>query len=211
MNSKFIAIVVAVALLIAGVVTSLFLQRGNENAAETPVADVTPPTDSSAASESEPAPRIIDFAMPDLDGTTRQISDWNGNSRIVNFWATWCAPCRREIPLLKATQDANADKNVQIIGIAVDFPEEVASYAEEAQFNYPILVGQEEAMAAAEASGVEFFGMPFTMILAPDGELLDAHMGEIHESDIDRIVGVFADLNAGSISNSEAAKALQSR
>ena len=210
MNSKFIAAIVAIALLTAGVMTSLFLQRGNETATDTQTAQETPAASDAALATAHP-PRIIDFAMPDLEGNTRQISDWNGNGRIVNFWATWCAPCRREIPLLKATQEANADKNVQIIGIAVDFPEEVASYAEETQFNYPILVGQEEAMAAAEESGVEFFGMPFTMILAPDGELLDAHMGEIHESDIDRIIGVFADLNAGTISNSEAATALQAR
>jgi thiol-disulfide isomerase/thioredoxin len=146
-----------------------------------------------------PSSAALEFILPDLSGQPRKFSEWQGKARIVNFWATWCAPCRREIPLLKQTQTAQAANNLQIIGIAVDFPEDVAAYAEEAQFNYPILVGQEEAMAAAEASGVEFIGMPFTLIVSPDGELLNAHMGEIVASHIEIIVGVFNDLKAGTL------------
>ena len=128
----------------------------------------------------------------------------------MNFWATWCAPCRREIPLLKATQAEHAGNGVQVIGIAVDFAEEVAAYAEEAQFNYPVLVGQEEAMAAAEASGIEFIGLPFTMVLAPDGELLTTHIGEIVEAHIDTIIEVFAQLQSGEIDKPAAREALRS-
>jgi thiol-disulfide isomerase/thioredoxin len=155
------------------------------------------PTVTEAASV--PVSAGLEFTLPDLTGKPRKFSEWQGKARIVNFWATWCAPCRREIPLLKQTQTAQAANNLQIIGIAVDFPEDVAAYAEEAKFNYPILVGQEDAMAAAEASGVEFIGMPFTLIVSPDGELLNAHMGEIVESHIEIIVGVFNDLASGTL------------
>lgn len=141
----------------------------------------------------------LEFSLPDLDGVVRNLSDWHGKARLVNFWATWCAPCRREIPLLKRTQEAHAQDNLQVIGVAVDFLEEVVAYAEEAQFNYPILIGQEDAMAAAEATGLDFIGMPFTMIVAPTGELLKAHIGEIVESHIETILDVFADLRAGDI------------
>ena len=84
-----------------------------------------------------------------------------------------------------------------MIGIAVDFAEDVSAYAREAQFNYPVLVGQEDAMAIAETSGIDFIGMPFTMVVAPGGELLKAHLGEILETDIDAILEVFAELDAG--------------
>jgi len=150
----------------------------------------------------------VEFALSDIDGAVRNSSEWAGKARLINFWATWCAPCRREIPLLKKTQEAHANDNIQIIGIAVDFPDEVSTYAEEAQFNYPILVGQEDAMAVAEESGIEFIGLPFTMIVAPSGELIKAHVGEIMESHIDQIVTVFEELENNEIDVAGARAAL---
>ena len=150
----------------------------------------------------------ISFSLPDLQGNPHQLSEWDGKARLVNFWATWCAPCRREIPLLKRTQSEHAANNLQVIGVAVDFQEQVEAYSEEAQFNYPILIGQEDAMAAAEASGIEFIGMPFTLGLSPDGDLLKAHMGEIVEQHIEKILGVFEALESGRIDLAEARAAL---
>ena len=146
------------------------------------------------------------FTLPDLDGEPRDFSEWHGKGRIVNFWATWCAPCRREIPLLKQTQAEHGDDGLQVIGIAVDFVEDVIAYAEDVQFNYPVLVGQEDAMAVAEASGVPFIGLPFTLVVTPEGEMLAAHMGEIHAPQIDTIVDVLSRLAAGD-TDIEAARA----
>ncbi len=150
------------------------------------------------------------FTLADVNGVERSLDEWNGRPRLLNFWATWCAPCRREIPLLKAMQEAQGEGGIQIIGIAVDFPEEVSAYAEKAEFNYPILVGQEDAMAVAESSGVDFIGMPFTMILSADGELLGSHMGEIHQQHLDSIADVLARLGRGDIDKAAAREALYS-
>lgn len=149
----------------------------------------------------------VTFALPDLDGTVREFSEWQGRARLINFWATWCAPCRREIPLLKQTQSDHGDL-LQVIGIAVDYVEDVTAYAEEAEFNYPILVGQEEAMAVAENAGVEFIGLPFTMVVAADGRLIKTHVGEIVEEQIAEITGVLARLDAGELTLDEARSAL---
>jgi thiol-disulfide isomerase/thioredoxin len=148
------------------------------------------------------------FTLPDIAGVDHNFSEWSGKNRILNFWATWCAPCRREIPLLKAFQAEQGDNEFQVIGIAVDFPEPVANYAETAEFNYPILVGQQDAMAIAESSGVEFVGLPFTMFVASDGELLSSYIGELHQSHLDTIVDVMTRLDRTEITSAEARSAL---
>ena len=176
-------------------------------AVSTPAAEPTPAASMPVADTPEQA-TLVAYSLPDVDGNMRESSEWEDKAQLINFWATWCAPCRREIPLLKATQAAHGDDNVQIIGIAVDFQEEVAAYAEETQFNYPILIGQEDAMAVAEDSGVGFVGLPFTMVVAPGGELIKAHIGEIHQPQIDQIVEVFAELEAGRLDIAGAREAL---
>ena len=144
------------------------------------------------------------FSLPDVDGATREFSEWQGRNRLINFWATWCAPCRREIPLLKTFQDQQAGNGFQVIGIAVDFPEEVAAYADKAEFNYPVLVGQQEAMTVAESSGIEFIGMPFTMFVASDGEYIGAYIGEMHQEHLDHLVDIMTRLDRAEISKDEA-------
>lgn len=145
-----------------------------------------------------------EFTLPDMDGNDRELSEWQGKNRLINFWATWCAPCRREIPLLKEFQVEQSRNGFQVLGIAVDYLEEVKRYAESAQFNYPILVGQQDAMAVAETSGIEFIGMPFTMFVASDGEYLSAYIGELHRKHLDQVVDVMTRLDRGEIDKQQA-------
>ena len=161
-----------------------------------------------ASTDDSGAGRRVDFALNDMDGVTRNFSEYAGSHSLLNFWATWCAPCRREIPLLKdfhAEQDVHG---IQVLGLAFDIPEEVSVYAEAAEFNYPILVGEQDVMAVAESSGVDVMGLPFTMIVHRDGELLSAHMGEIHKEQLDAIADVFVELDAGDIDRDAARERL---
>lgn len=123
------------------------------------------------------------FSLPDVDGIQRSVEQWNGQALVINFWATWCAPCRREIPMLIELQKEYETRNVQVIGIAVDFLEEVKKYAEETPFNYPVLVGEQEAIDLAAQFGVDFLGLPFTVFTAPDGRVVDVHTGELLHAD----------------------------
>jgi thiol-disulfide isomerase/thioredoxin len=152
--------------------------------------------------------RPISFALPDLDGNMRDLAEWEGKTRLVNFWATWCAPCRREIPLLKEMQANHGADGLQVIGVAVDYQEDVVAYAGTADFNYPILIGQEDAMAAAETSGMDFVGLPVTMLVSPAGDLIKMHMGEITENHIEQIVDVVARMQSGELDSDGAREAL---
>ena len=149
------------------------------------------------------------FELMGLDGEMHDFDEFDGRHRLLNFWATWCAPCRREIPLLKEFQAEQGDDGILVIGIAVDVMEEVQQYAEAAEFNYPILVGEMDAMAVAEQSGLQFHAMPFTMIITADGEYLNAHFGELHRPDLDKISDVLARLDAAEIDTETARKSLE--
>ena len=158
-----------------------------------------PPTD---------GPHAISFAMADLNGETREFSEYAGQHTLLNVWATWCAPCRREIPLLKAFHEQRGEHGIQVIGLAHDRPEEVAIYAEAAEFNYPVLIGEMEILALAQASGVDMVGLPFSMIVHKDGTLMNVIMGEIHQPELERIAEVFQRLDRGDIDRSTATEEL---
>ncbi|MFK8052134.1 MAG: TlpA family protein disulfide reductase [Woeseiaceae bacterium] len=144
------------------------------------------------------------FTMPNLDGSDSSLADWQGQPILINFWATWCAPCRREIPLLKKMQAEQAVPGLQVVGIAFDDETAVKDYAVEAAFNYPILVGEAGATEAAEAFGLELMALPFTLVVTAEGELLNAHIGEIDEDEADVILDVLKALQNGELTFEQA-------
>jgi len=129
-----------------------------------------------------------DFVLPDLDGKARSSSEWHGTVRVVNFWATWCPPCIREIPLLVDIQQEYADRGVQVLGIAIDEAENVVEFAADFQFNYPVLIGQDEAMDLGHQFLNGFIGLPFTAFTDRGGRILRVHSGEIHREQIEAIL-----------------------
>lgn len=160
------------------------------------------------ASTAEAPERLPGIRLPDLTGTTRSITEWSAGATIINFWATWCAPCRREMPLLEQLHKERGSKGVAVIGIAIDREEPVRTFIGETGVTYPILFGEREAMVAAEAFGPAFVGLPFTVIAAPGGAILKLHTGELHADDLVAILAVLDRLAAGEISAAEARAAL---
>ena len=171
-----------------------------------PVREVQQPD----APETELADQLPDFTLAQLGGDEANLHSWLGRPLVINFWATWCAPCLREIPLLVAfqAQQQSAAKGIQVIGIAVDRRDAVDKFAATTEFNYPNLVGESDAMEAAAAFGAEFFALPFTVFADATGRLLAVHTGEIHQGDLDNFAAVIADMNVGQSSVAQARERL---
>jgi thiol-disulfide isomerase/thioredoxin len=181
---------------LAGAAGYYFLARPHPT--PVPVAAVATPQPAEAAGAAQLAAVIPPFKLADRDGQMRSLKDdWAGKSLIVNFWATWCAPCRREIPLLKQIARERAGENFQVIGIAVDFRDKVIAYADEMKIGYPMLIGEQEALDAAAAFGVDAVGLPFTIFTDSKGRVITLHMGELTAAEADLILNAVAEVNAG--------------
>ncbi|HRP35389.1 MAG TPA: TlpA disulfide reductase family protein [Gammaproteobacteria bacterium] len=149
-----------------------------------PVEQVLPPLPAAP----QAAAMVPDFALPDVAGAQRSSEEWSDTIRVVNFWATWCPPCVREIPLLVDIQAEYAERGVQVIGIAIDETDAVADFANGFAFNYPVLVGQEDAMELGHRFVNGFIGLPFTVFAGRDGRIHRVHTGEIHREQIEAIL-----------------------
>jgi thiol-disulfide isomerase/thioredoxin len=163
-----------------------------------------PATAEAANGTTEPglAATLPDFSLGNLAGDPQSIQSWPGKPLLINFWATWCAPCLREIPMLKQLQESRPD--LQVVGIAIDKRDAVVEFAGKMEFNYAILIGQSEAWAAAAALGVNIYALPFTVFSAADGSLLGIHTGELHAEHLERFRATIDDLAAQRIAVSEA-------
>lgn len=149
------------------------------------------------------------FALKDLDGRTRSITEWDGKALIVNFWATWCAPCRREIPLLNRIQLKYAPKGVEVVGIAVDFVDDVRAFSKDFRIGYPLLVGEQDGLDAAREFGVQTLAFPFTAFTDAHGDVLLVHLGELHEPQAEAILGVVTDVDAGTLTPAQGRTAIR--
>jgi peroxiredoxin len=174
----------------------------------------TPGDFASSAAEAMPPgvkipDRLPDFSLQDRGGKPVSIRTWAGKSLVINFWATWCAPCRREIPLLQSLQRAWADRGVQVIGIAVDHRDQVLAYADDLKIGYPLLIGEQDALDAAAAFGVAAPAFPFTVFTDRRGEVVALVMGELRGAESDLILSVLEQVNRDQVALSDARHAIE--
>lgn len=135
-------------------------------------------------SNSHASDRLPDFELSTLDGRTWRSAEHQEQVLIINFWATWCPPCRKEMPLFVDMQQAFGQNNVQFIGIALDNKEAVAAFAENYGINFPLLLGGMEGSELAKQLGNEMVGLPFTVIVARGGAIHTRHMGTLEEDQL---------------------------
>lgn len=140
----------------------------------------TPPATAAREMENKLRP---DFALPDLDGVVHTASEWNGKVLVVNFWATWCPPCQREIPTFIRLQETYRDEGLQFVGIAIDNPAKVRDYIDTLGIIYPTLVGDDPAITVAKQFGNRFGELPYTVFVDRNGRIAKVVRGEVSGAD----------------------------
>lgn len=129
--------------------------------------------------------RVPDLALPDAQGAPHHLSEWAGRPLLVNFWATWCEPCQREIPLLKTLRREYAANGLEIVGIAIDSADSVSKYAADHAMGYPVLIGERGGLEAAAAFGMDTV-LPFTVFADAQGRIVALKIGELHRDEAER-------------------------
>ena len=132
---------------------------------------------------------IIPFSLEDLNGNMRDISEWSDQKILINFWATWCAPCRREMPMFQTLHLNQQKHGIQIIGIAVDQNELVRDFTNEYGISFPILIGQSRAYEIMKGLGNTSLTLPYTLLVEPGGLITWYKNGEVTSQDLPVILG----------------------
>ena len=193
-------IAAAVAIICVGGAAGFFAAHLARVARTQAVVDTSPtrPPPEVTEQPSQNAPRPIPTQVPNITladpgGVKHALSEWKGRPLLINFWATWCAPCRREIPLLKTLRHERAQDGVEVVGIAVDFRDAVQHYARQMSIDYPVLVGEQDGLDAIAAFGMDTV-FPFTVFVDSRGRIVTLKVGELHADEarfiLDRVKGI---------------------
>lgn len=138
------------------------------------------------------APRNVQtpgLQVTTLDGAQYDLADRRGKWVIVNFWATWCAPCREEIPLFVELQKKYGERGLLFVGIAIDQPDKVRPYAQELGMNFPILMGGAEAIDLSRSLGNRMGVLPYTVVLDRQGAIAAREVGAVKADKFEPLVG----------------------
>jgi thiol-disulfide isomerase/thioredoxin len=151
-------------------------------------------TRAKTATEPEATAELIglyrpEFILPDLAGHPHSVAEWDGRVLLINFWATWCAPCREEIPAFIAVRRQFQEKGFEIVGIAIDQPEFVTEYARDFAITYPLLYGGEDAIAVGSLYGNRQGTLPYSVLIDAKGRIAHIHnSGVLSESELSHMV-----------------------
>jgi thiol-disulfide isomerase/thioredoxin len=144
--------------------------------------------DSEASADFKLLSAIPEFSFPDLQGQTRNGREWRDRILVLNFWAAWCPPCREETPMLLELQKKYANDNVRFVGIAIDDKQPVQDFVDTLGVEYPVLLGDLQAIGLSKRLGNSFEGLPFTVVAEPGGKVILRHQGGISREQLEPVL-----------------------
>ena len=131
---------------------------------------------------------LLAVSLPDASGKQESLGQWKGKVLVVNFWATWCGPCREEMPEFVRAQTEFGGRGLQFVGIAVDQQDKVLQFVEEIGLNYPALIGGYGAMELSRTFGNKLMALPFTVIVDRSGRVVHTQLGPLRAEKLRSIV-----------------------
>src|SRR5512134_1640345 len=131
---------------------------------------------------------LLAARLNDLDGKPRRLIEWRGRALLCNFWATWCAPCREEVPLLVAAKQQLPSYGPEIIGICIDHAANISEFAATYKINYPLLVGGTTVLGVLRELGNTSGGLPFTVALDRNGAVVGRKLGALTAAELRQVL-----------------------
>lgn len=126
--------------------------------------------------------------LADTDGKIQPIEQWRGKTLVINFWASWCPPCREEMPAFSRLHTKYAANNVQFVGIALDTVDNVVSFSKQHPVSYPLLMADSEGTELTRQLGNSRLALPYTVVLDPAGAVTLARLGRVSEQELDALL-----------------------
>lgn len=143
-------------------------------------------TDAEAAGvDPKAGAQLLALTLDDAHGQPQSLAQWRGRVLVMNYWATWCPPCRKEIPDFAEVSRKFADEPVQFVGISIDRVESVQAFAAELDVPYPLLIGSPDTLAMTEHLGNRAQALPFTVILDRNGEIGHVRLGTLNQHELE--------------------------
>ena len=135
------------------------------------------------------ASTLLALTLPDASGQEVALAQWRGRVLFVNFWATWCAPCREEMPEFIRAQAEFGARGLQFVGIGIDEAGKIQQFATEIGLNYPTLVGGYGAMELSRTLGNHVMALPFTVVVGRGGRIEHTQLGPLKSDQMRSIIG----------------------
>ena len=129
-----------------------------------------------------------DFSHPDLEGRVREAAEFDGSLTLINFWATWCAPCVEEMPMLSELQEAYRARGFRVVGIALDQRERAAAFARELGLSYPVLLGEADVVVTSRRYGNATGMLPYSVLVDASGVVRWVRLGALDRAELERII-----------------------
>lgn len=175
---KRVLLALSVLMFAASLVLAWLMVRGG------PLRELPPPPVVQAAA----VQALFDATLPDAEGRPLALAQWRGRILVVNYWATWCPPCRDEMPAFSELNKRYAARGVQFVGIAIDDAAKVRNFAREYPVSYPLVLAGDADTQISRALGNEAMALPYTLVIDREGQVRTAVLGRVHEDALAKLI-----------------------